>query len=61
MLKRFIKGVLKVAIVGGTVLGGPNIYRKHIRKELDFADRYGAKSWVVVTGSSDGIGASFAN
>ena len=61
MLKRFLKGLLKVSVVGGTVLAGPSIYRKKLRKEIDFSERYGAKSWVVVTGASDGIGASFAN
>lgn len=68
MLKRLIKGVFKgvfkvakVGVIGGTILGGPSIYRKYIRKEHDFAERYGAKSWVVVTGASDGIGADFAN
>jgi short-subunit dehydrogenase len=28
---------------------------------LPFGERYGKKSWVVITGSSDGIGLEFAN
>lgn len=36
------------------------VYRNFLRGGYDLAKRYGAPSWVVVTGASDGIGKAFA-
>ena len=37
------------------------IYRKFIRKPYDLLKRYGEKSYVIVTGATDGIGKEFCN
>mmetsp|Transcript_3124 Transcript_3124/g.2844 ORF Transcript_3124/g.2844 Transcript_3124/m.2844 type:complete len:246 (-) Transcript_3124:174-911(-) len=54
-------------ILGGLVLlycfvyiPAAGIYRHFFRKSHDLKARYGAGSWALITGSSDGIGKSFA-
>jgi len=37
-----------------------NIYKNLLRPQRKHLKRYGANSWVLVTGSSDGIGKQFA-
>jgi 17beta-estradiol 17-dehydrogenase / very-long-chain 3-oxoacyl-CoA reductase len=36
------------------------VIRHFFRSRLNLKERYGEGSWVVITGSSDGIGAAFA-
>lgn len=40
---------------------GSYIYLMFFCKELELLKRYGAKSWALITGSTDGIGWTFAN
>jgi hypothetical protein len=35
------------------------IYKNFIRKQLNFLERYGPNSWVLVTETTDGIGRQF--
>jgi 17beta-estradiol 17-dehydrogenase / very-long-chain 3-oxoacyl-CoA reductase len=53
MLKRFTK----LAIPAGAAYIG---FKWFIQEPLDFASRYGAGSWVIITGASDGIGLGYA-
>ncbi len=36
------------------------IYTQYFRKPKDLIKRYGADSWCLITGASDGIGLGFA-
>ena len=39
---------------------GYEYYKYYIRQPYDLSERYGDKSWVVITGASDGLGKEFA-
>jgi 17beta-estradiol 17-dehydrogenase / very-long-chain 3-oxoacyl-CoA reductase len=51
----------KLAFAGLLTWTGYNgVYARFFREPLDFKDRYGAGSWVLVTGGSEGIGYEYA-
>jgi hypothetical protein len=60
------KGQIKIGemrrflILSATSYSAYNAYNRYVRSPLDFASRYGANSWVLITGGSQGIGYEFA-
>lgn len=61
MIVSFLFFLLKIVFLYLTVKITFVVYRKFIRKPFDLLKRYGEKSYVIVTGATDGIGKEFCN
>ena len=61
MIVSFLFFLLKLLLLYLIVKISFVIYRKFIRKPYDLLKRYGEKSYVIVTGATDGIGKEFCN
>lgn len=58
---KFLAWVVGIySFVHMTISFGFWVYKSFIRKNVDFLERYGKGSWVVVTGPTSGIGEAYA-
>jgi hypothetical protein len=53
--------MLKLLGYSCAAYAGYRYYQEYYMAPLNFVDRYGKKSWVMITGASSGIGLEWAN